>query len=38
MKKLKEALISALALKLLVYMLEEDGFVGGIVLGVDVCS
>ena len=38
MRKLKEALISALALKPLVYTPEEDGFVGGIVLGVDACG
>ena len=37
MKELKEALISVPALKLIVYTPEEDGFVGGIVLGVDAC-
>ena len=35
MEKLKTALSSAPALKPLVYMPEDDGFVGGIVLGVD---
>src|SRR5205085_12588590 len=38
MRKLKEALISAPALKPLVYTPEEDGFIGGIVLGVDTCG
>ena len=35
MEKLKRALSSAPALKPLVYTPEDDGFVGGIVLGVD---
>ena len=38
MRKVKEALISAPALKPLVYMLEEDRIVGGVVLGVDACG
>ena len=38
MEKLKPALCSAPALKALVYTPEDDGFVGGIVLGVDVCG
>ena len=38
MEKLKTALSSAPALKPLVYTPEDEGFVGGIVLGVDVCG
>ena len=37
MRKVKEAFISAPALKPLVYTREEDGFVGDIVLRVDTC-
>ena len=37
MEKLKMVLSSAPALKSLVYKPEDDGFVGGIVLGVDAC-
>ena len=37
MRKLTEASISAPVLKPLVYTPEEDGFVGGIILGVDAC-
>jgi hypothetical protein len=38
MKSLKEALITAPALMPLAYVPEEDGFVGGVVLGVDACG
>ena len=38
MEKLKTALSSAPALKRLVYTLEDDGFMGGIVHGVDACG
>ena len=37
MENLKAALISAPALKTLVYTPDEGGFVGRIVLGVDAC-
>jgi hypothetical protein len=38
MRRLKDALVTAPALKPLVYVLEEDGFVGGVVLRVDACG
>ena len=38
MKKLKTALSLAPALKPLVYTPEDNGFVGGVVLGVDACG
>ena len=38
MEKLKTALSSAPALKPFVYTSEDEGFVGRIVLGVDVCG
>ena len=38
MDRLKRALVSAPALKSLVYTSEKDGFVGRVVLGVDACG